>query len=223
MVRAAEASDLDILAITDHLWEPYQHPDWLEAARSSIREAMPKIPVLLGVELTGTRTGKVEVCEELRRSVDLVLCEHPLPSSSEGGVSEYLERVKEGIEYVVSIPKVDVLVHPLNLGRSGVVKDFRYLSRDFLDEVASIIGGSGVIVEVMSQMYWWFPFMTVSSFTEAYTGFIKLCRHHGARFSIGSDAHSACGVGNIRWALKVLEKAGVTLDEIWLPSQSARR
>ena len=69
----------------------------------------------------------------------------------------------------------------------------------------------------MSQMYWWYPRMSITAFTDAYVEFIRLCKHHGASFSIGSDAHSACGVGNTRWALKVLERAGVTCDEIWLP------
>lgn len=217
MVRAAEANDLRLLAITDHLWRPFRVAEWLRKARAEIEDLETGVEVLLGVELTGTRVGEVSVSRELRRCTEIIICEHPIPQWSGGGIEEYLELVKRGVEYVVSVSGIDVLAHPLNLGRAGVVKDFRHLRKEFLSEVAQIIASSGVVVEVMSQMYWWYPQMPVDAFTDAYVNFVRICKHYGISFSIGSDAHSACGVGNTRWSLKVLDRAGVSSDEIWLP------
>ncbi|RLE84380.1 MAG: hypothetical protein DRJ67_10645 [Thermoprotei archaeon] len=216
VVRAAEANELEGLAITDHVYDPSQRVEWLEKAAEELSRAEPRIGVVLGVEVTKVGLSGLSIGEWLRRRAGIIVCEHPVPARARC-LREYLELVLRGVELVVTTPGVDVLAHPLNLGRAGVVEDFRVLGREFLDEVARLVAGAGVAVEVMSQMYWWYPRMSITAFTDAYVEFIRLCKHHGASFSIGSDAHSACGVGNTRWALKVLERAGVTCDEIWLP------
>ncbi len=215
-IRAAEANDLEVLAITDHVWT-HESIQWLDKARLEVSRESVGIKVLLGVEVTNPQSDLHTIIMKLKSKVDIILCEHPLPKGITGDRKEYLEEVRRGIEYIVSIPGIDILAHPLNLDRSGLIRDFRRLGKDFLDEVGYTLAGSSVKVEVMSQMYWWFPYMSVAKFTEAYATFVRICKHHGVLFTIGSDAHSACGVGNIRWSLKVLKKAGVSLDQIWTP------
>ena len=59
--------------------------------------------------------------------------------------------------------------------------------------------------------------MNVYKFTEAYAEFIKICLKKGCKFSVGSDAHSAGAVGNIKWSLKVFNKVGITLSDLFIP------
>ncbi|RLF16398.1 MAG: hypothetical protein DRJ66_03140 [Thermoprotei archaeon] len=220
MVRAAAANDLYMIAITDHLFRPFMRPEWLDKAREEIEEAMNKygIHVLYGVEITKPLIEDLSKPIPVTKEVQLVVCEHPVPDHIRDR-RRFLEYVLEGIKRISLNENIDVLAHPLNLGRSNVIHDFREIERDFLVEIARVLADSNIVVEVMSQMYWWYPHMSISSFTEHYVEFIKLCKHHGVLFTIGSDAHSVCGVGNVYWSLKVLKRAGVSPDEIWMPEE----
>ncbi|MCD6357733.1 MAG: PHP domain-containing protein, partial [Thermoproteales archaeon] len=52
VVRAAEANELEGLAITDHVYDPSQRVEWLEKAAEELSRAEPRIGVVLGVEVT---------------------------------------------------------------------------------------------------------------------------------------------------------------------------
>ncbi|MCD6095606.1 MAG: PHP domain-containing protein [Thermoprotei archaeon] len=223
MIRAAEANDLEVIAITDHIFCPIKRPTWLDTAIREVNKAKENasLKVLLGVEITRPSIRDLTKKFPLPASIEHIVCEHPIPS----GIKDkkvFLREVIEGIRHIASNDQVNVLAHPLNLGRSGVIGNFKDISKDVLEEVARILADSHVVMEIMSQMYWWYPYMDISTFTEAYTEFIRICKHHGVIFTIGSDAHSVCGVGNTYWSIKVLSRAGVTPDEIWIPDEGLR-
>ncbi len=214
-IRVAEALELEVLAITDHVFRAEDFT-WLDELKNIIRVANSSVKVLAGAEVHIRRDGTFPLSQDELSLLDLVVAESYVPRETNLNLTkrEFLEIVEVSIEHICKNKLVDVLAHPLHLGRTIWLKDFREIGEDFLDNIASILADSHVAVEVMNQMYWWYPEMTVSDFTEAYTDFIRKCQKKGCRFSIGSDAHSAGAVGNIAWSLKVLEKANVSEEDI---------
>ena len=214
-IRSAEANGLEVLGITDHV---YRKDDltWLDELRKIIRDSESTVRVLAGAEVCANRDGSLPLDSDTLSKLDIVIGEIYIPRKAVPSLTrrKFLEIVRISLEKLTENRYVDIIAHPLNLGRSPWIRDFRKLSKDFLDDIASVFANGNVAVEVMNQMYWWFPNMKVADFTDAYSKFIRLCLKKGCKFSVGSDAHSAGAVGNLTWSIKVLEKAGVTEEDL---------
>ena len=46
---------------------------------------------------------------------------------------------------------------------------------------------------------------------------VKKCLKEGVKLSMGSDAHRASDVGNIKYPLTLLSRLGAGLDDLYLP------
>ena len=112
-------------------------------------------------------------------------------------------------------PEIDILAHPLNLGRFVQFKSFGDIDPWLLDHLIEEARKGHKCLEVMSGMSWWFPNSKVDEFTREYSSFIRKAFEEGLRFSIGSDAHCVHGVGNTRWSHKVLNEVGATAVDIF--------
>jgi len=214
-IRSAEACGLEILGITDHVFRAEDFI-WLDDLRNIIRKTNSSVKVLAGAEVHIKKDGTLPLSSDSLSKLDIVIGESYVPKEWNSSLTrmKFLEIVGESIKKLAENKFIDIIAHPLHLGRTRWIRDFRDLDKDFLEDITSALANSHVAVEVMSQMYWWYPDMRISDFTKAYIGFIKLCSKKGCRFSVGSDAHSAGAVGNIIWSLKVLEKAGVTEEDL---------
>ncbi len=61
--------------------------------------------------------------------------------------------------------------------------------------------------------------MLPERFAAGFGEIVRMFAAAGARFSLGSDAHSLCGVGNLGWALKVARDCRVAahvIRPVWL-------
>lgn len=214
-IRSAEAYGLEVLGITDHVHKK-EDLTWLDELRKIIKESESAVRVLAGAEVRTKRDGSLPLDSSTLSKLDIVIGEIyiPMGKSPSGTLKDFLEMVQESLKRLVENRHVDIIAHPLNLGRTPWIRDFRKLSKDFLDDIASAFADGKAAVEVMNQMFWWYPDMKVADFTDAYSEFIRLCLKKGCRFSVGSDAHSAGAVGNLAWSIRVLEKAGVTKEDL---------
>ncbi len=225
MVRAAEAAQLHVYAITDHLlegdrlWKGDAPVDALIDAVDAVR-GETSVTLLVGVE--GTiygPDGAVSVDEALASRLDLVLVDFGFrtarvfadaPASKKQLIRNALNAVIRACQH----PWVDVIAHPFNLGRCQPAVDLRELPASGLDEAAAAFAETGTIFEVMTQMHFWFPGMTVADLTAAYADLVARFAAAGVRFSVGSDAHRTGSVGNLIWPRVVLERAGVPASRL---------
>jgi len=102
-----------------------------------------------------------------------------------------------------------IYAHPLNFGRLRNDIRLRDLDRTRLKELAYAFAGRGHIFEIMNNIWYWYPAMKPDRFTGEYMEIIAIFADAGVLFSLGSDAHSLCGVGNLGWALKMVRSCHV--------------
>ena len=215
MIRQAETNGLDAVAITDH----YHKIGNLSQYVNEIKEEAENfsIRVLVGVEIHPIEDFTLPVVGKRTHGIDLILAD-PL-----GEASSYLNQLdKERIlEYFAKMyksicenPEVDIIAHPLNLGRFEEIRSFSDIDPWLLEHIIKEARKGGKFLEVMSGMSWWYPRSRVDLFTREYSAFIKEALDGGVKFSIGSDAHCVHGVGNISWSRKVLWEVGATRNDI---------
>jgi len=109
---------------------------------------------------------------------------------------------------------VDAIAHPLNLGRFPAVLSPVDFDASALIEMATAFEETGTAFEIMNQLPWWFPDHSVPRITAEYADVLRLFARFGVRFVVGSDAHSCCGVGNLRWCERVMEAAGIAREQL---------
>lgn len=201
MVRSAEAAELKVLGTTDHLFEKGETlgegPGRVDDLLRDIEMLRPctELTILAGVEGTILNLeGEVSVRPEVARKLDLVIVDFSgrtegvfrnAPSSR----NELIENTVQALVRACAHPVVDVIGHPLNLGRCTPAIDLSEIPRSALQEVADAFVRNRVAFEVMSQMQFWFPEMSVARMTEEYTEIVRLCCERGVMFSVSSDAH----------------------------------
>jgi len=63
--------------------------------------------------------------------------------------------------------------------------------------------------EIMNNIWWWFPEIHPKEFTAQYLKLVKIFADVGVKFSVGSDAHSTGGVGNLIWCRYIIKEARI--------------
>lgn len=223
-VRAAECAGLEALAITDHMFEPgrLRAGATLEAYLLAIEAAQrcSSVRLLRGVETTALDAdGVAGIDDATAARLDIVLCD--LGGMTRGVFSDapvreadFLDALRRCMVGVCADPRVHVLAHPFNVGRlkRGLAPDS--LPTALVDEVCAAAAAHHTAFEVINDVPWWFPEVPVDRVTHAYAGIVARAVEHGCRISVGSDAHSHQGIGNMRWIGRVLALAAVPPERL---------
>lgn len=215
MIRQAETNGLEAIAITDHYHEIKNLPGYVNEIREEAKNF--SIRVLVGLEIHPTENLTLSTIGKETHDIDLVLAD-PLGKTSSNlnqlNKKEILEYFADMHERICRNPEVDIIAHPLNLGRFKAIKLFSDIDSWLLEHLIKEAKKGGKILEVMSGMSWWYPKSRIDQFTQEYSAFIKKALDEGLKFSIGSDTHCVHGVGNISWSHNVLKKIGATGNDV---------
>jgi histidinol phosphatase-like PHP family hydrolase len=218
-VRAAEAAGLACVAITDHFFEP---GEWFDRMLSGIDVARQRcnVRVLAGAEATIINThGEVSIGPEEAGRLEIVLADIGdrtvgIGTAAPSTKARLLDNVTTCMINACRNRLVHVIAHPFNLGRFPLQVQITDLPRTSLRSIAQAFVETGTAFELMNQMYWWFPDVPVERFTHDYAGLVALFAEEGVKFVFGSDAHSAGAVGNLRWAINLVELARIPAAQI---------
>lgn len=212
--RAAEAVGLETLVITDHIHGPV---DWFDRMLEEVEEADARcdVKVLAGAEATILNPeGEISIDEDVAARLDLVLADfggrtEGIGANPPASAQRLIANVVSAVTKACENPLVDAIAHPLNLGRFEAVLSPVDFGATPLIEMATVFVKTGTAFEIMNQMPWWFPEHSVERITAEYADLLHLFKEYGVGFVLGSDAHSAGAVGNLRWCHRVMEAAGI--------------
>jgi putative hydrolase len=218
-VRAGVIAGLECMAVTDHNWIAGLDMD---AYLQAIQEAAQDMPltVLAGVEATMLDTeGSISLSSDAAKDLQIVLVDFSgltrgVAKDPPGSQARFIENIIAALENVVANPLVDALAHPFNLGRWEAKVNPSGLPRVGLERVAEAMVRHDVAFEIMNQMPWWYPEMTVAEFEFEYAQLLQLFARAGVKFVVGSDAHSCGAVGNLRWSARMMEQAGIGRSQL---------
>ena len=87
-----------------------------------------------------------------------------------------------------------------------------------LGNLADAFVRHGKVFEIMNQMYFWHSHVPFEEFHREYMRILNIFKSEGVRFSLGSDAHSCCGVGCLYWCERVVTELGIR-NGLYLPEQ----
>ena len=177
VIAAAERQGLDVLAITDHgpghgsgITEGQARATKEEAARL---QPAYRVRVLVGIEAEILPTGEVYLAD--REGLDLVLASYHAAPTEEA----YYRAVFRAMED----PRVDVLAHHAWTAgaRFGPVREHE-------ERLVETLRDNGKAIEINAKH-------CLPSWD-----FLAMCRDHGVKYTIGSDAHRVADVGSVAWA-----------------------
>ena len=213
-IQAGVIAGLECMAITDHNWiTTLDMGGYLEAIREGERDQ--PITVLAGVEATILDTeGQISLNDDNARGLQIVLVDF---SGATRGIAQnppvseqrLVENVIAALENAAANPLVDAIAHPFNLGRWEAKLNPSNLPMVALRNVAEAMVKHDVAFEIMNQMPWWYPEMSVAEFEHEYAQLLRVFAHEGVKFIVGSDAHSCGAVGNLRWCQKMMVEANI--------------
>lgn len=224
MLQSAESYGMAGMVFTDHafsdveaerLWTNY-HSNHLPAS---------KVKILFGTETTvADLSGKPVVSADILRKFDLVLMD------CNGILFRQLAELKapENIASVFcntlinacSIPEITILAHPLNCGLPPLNLSLERFTNEMLGNLADAFVRHGKVFEIMNQMYYWHTTTSFEQFHSEYSRIVQIMKEAGVRFSLGSDSHSCCGIGNFSWAHRIVEEQKLYSD-FFLPEAFA--
>jgi histidinol phosphatase-like PHP family hydrolase len=78
------------------------------------------------------------------------------------------------------------------------------------DRIVEALAETGVALEISSR------------YRLPHDRLLRKAKQAGARFSLGSDAHHRGQVGNLDWAVRAAETAGITDADLFIPEMSLR-
>lgn len=220
MLRAAESYGMEGMAFSDHTFSDEEAEKLLAAYRSS---ALPDSGVKL---LYATETavadpsGKPAVSRELLRKFDLVLmdCNGILFRQMQGcsDKRELAGKLCEILSRACRAPEVKIMAHPFNFGLAPLNVPLELFTDEMVGTVAGEFVKNRKIFEIMNQMYFWHTTTSFEHFHREYSRIVGIMKRAGVRFSLGSDTHSCCGIGNFLWSRRIVEEQGLT-DRLFLP------
>lgn len=152
------------------------------------------------------------MADEVAASLDYVLLE---PAMSDlrnvpGGKRKTIAAAMRMLARSAASARGAIYAHPFNFGRLRDDIAPRDLDRHWLRDLARTFAERGHVFEIMNNIWYWYPRMDLARFAIEYGEIVRLFADAGVKFSLGSDAHSLCGVGNLGWALKMARSCRVT-------------
>jgi DNA polymerase (family 10) len=219
-VRAAEAAGLRCLAITDHF---YRQPEadleaWVRAIAQA--DAASHVTVVPGVEAIILDTdGDLSLTRDDARLLRWVIADFGTRTTGIGSavsafLGTYLANVERAMVNAARNPLLDAVAHPFHLGRWEACLNPEDLPDDMLRRIAEAMATEECAFEVSNQAYWWHPDVSVDEYLEQMARVLRIFSEAGVLFTVGSDAHSVCGVGNLGFALRLLAAGGIGRDQL---------
>jgi len=226
VLRDGQAMDLEIMAITDHYHHLAQGKGKLDAYVDKIAKLRDNYSprILIGVEVQmDNQNGEIKLNTNERGKLDIVLVElmgtlvfglkdDPLWKREKSSKKQLIETVFASYINICQNPLIDVIAHPFNLGRLNADYSFSLadIPYSLLCELAQNMAKHKKAFEIQSQFYYWYPKIKIEKITSDYIKIIRLFASNGVKFSVGSDAHSCGTIGNLYWAKKVINGAGLS-------------
>ena len=227
--RQAEACGLEAVVIADHI---HEEPAWLDAMLAEVEtaDAACDVKVLAGAEgVILNPEGEISIPDEVANRLDFVLVDfggltEGIAANPPASANQFIDNVVSAVTKACENPSVDAIAHPLNLGRfQAALSPVDFPATPLID-MATTFARTRTAFEIMNQMPWWFPSLTVRRITAEYADVLRVFRRYGVEFVVGSDAHSCGAVGNLGWCRRVMEIAGIEAsDLIDIPLAGERR
>jgi len=215
-VKLARAKKLEMFAITDHYSEFCDRPKRMPKGQLKVYlETLASHDVIRGVEADILPDG-VSISKKTTGLFDLVL----------GGLHNLRDRVFWGDDRPIWNPRVfvedvrvtlikaiesdllDVLVHPTWLPEDIRPQTKHLISKDWIESIVDASSDHQVAIEISGA--WKVP-------DEL---FVAQCLRHGVKLSIGSDAHTPSGIGDVGYAVDLLRRVGAPSESVFLPDQT---
>ena len=200
MARAAQASGLGYLAITDHSRALVMTGGLDEDAAlrhaAAIREVNDRLDgftVLAGIECDIRPDGTMDLSHDCLAQLDIVI------ASLHSALTQEPQQMTDRLLKAIECPWVDVVGHPL--GRMLLKREAH---RGDMLRVFDAAASAGVALEINAQ-----PHRLDLDDLHA-----REARARGARLIISSDAHSTMELGTLRWGVVVARRAWLTADDV---------
>lgn len=117
----------------------------------------------------------------------------------------FVENMRVVIIEAMESKVIDVIAHLTWLPEDIRGMASSLITDDWVDSVVRTAASLGVAIEINGS--WTVPDEQV----------VKKCLKEGVKLSMGSDAHRASDVGNIKYPLTLLSRLGAGLDDLYLP------
>jgi DNA polymerase (family 10) len=200
MARAAQASGLRYLAITDHS-RALAMANGLDeqaalthaAAVRAINARLDGFTLLAGIECDIRPDGTMDLSHDCLAELDIVI------ASLHSALNQEPEQMTDRLLKAIECPWVDVIGHPM--GRMLLRRDAH---RGDMGRVFDAAAAAGVALEINAQ-----PHRLDLDEVRA-----REARARGVRLTIDSDAHSTTELGALRWGVTVARRAWLTADDI---------
>jgi DNA polymerase (family 10) len=200
MARAAQASGLRYLAITDHSRALAMANGLDEAAAlrhaaevRALNARLDGFTLLAGIECDIRPDGTMDLAEDCLAQLDIVIASLHLALNQDA--DQMTDRLLKAIE----CPWVDVIGHPM--GRMLLKRDAH---RGDMARVFGAAAAAGVALEINAQPH-------RLDLDDAHA---REARARGVRLLIDSDAHSTTELGALRWGVTVARRAWLTADDV---------
>ncbi|MCF6175814.1 MAG: hypothetical protein L3J71_08610 [Victivallaceae bacterium] len=225
--RMAEALQLDLMACTDHLaidnGDSYQNGKPVDEMVDIVNSHQAKLPFTL---LTGaeaeilTTQGEVMISEATYHKLDFVIAHalkvEDLYRNPPAKKSVFIDNHIATYINVAHHPLVDCIGHPFNFGR--LKTDFQIAIADFPDDLiqqmAVAMQTTDTLFDMMNEVWWWYPDVAIKDFEIQYKRIIRISAQVGVKFVTSSDSHMHQGIGNVGWAVRMLQECAVPETQI---------
>ena len=200
MARAALASGLEYLAITDHS-QALAMANGLDEHRAlaharhirTIDERVDGITLLAGIECDILADGSLDLSTDCLAQLDLVI------ASVHSSFGQEEARMTDRLIRAIESPVVDVVGHPT--GRLLLRRDPYKVN---IEAVVDAAARTGVALEVNSQMHR----LDLSDIHA------RLALERGVKLVICTDAHAPAGFDLLRWGITVARRAWAERDDV---------
>ena len=221
MVNAARANGIRGFVLADHVFSPEQAEKLLGEYAKLDRSSFP-VNFLFGCETAVAGTdGRLCAPPEMLRKFEIVLVDcnqilfNILADSEQS--SDALYDILCGIMIeVCRSSEVKIFAHPFNFGLAPLKLPLEGFTDERVGRVAEAFAKNGKIFEIMNQMYFWHTTTSFEHFHAEYSRIIGIMKQAGVHFSLGSDAHSCCGIGNLPLCRRVVKEQGLS-EMLFLP------
>ena len=214
VVKIAQKKGLTLYAITDHYSEFQALPRRMpkeQLGRYLEQVRMHGCPVV-GVEAEILADG-ISISPAQASLCDLVLGGlHSLHDTFFWGGSHpiwnpqaFVEDIRITLIKAMESNLLDVLVHPTWLPEEIRSQTHRLLGKEWIRSIVSTALEHHVAIELSGA--WHVPDKP----------FVQECLRQGVQLSVGSDAHSAAMIGNVRYALHLLKELDALLEMMFVP------
>ncbi len=200
LALACRDAGYEYIGITDHsqaaAYAGGLRPDDLARQSDEIDEVnrrLEGIRVLKGVEADILQDGRIDFDEEILARLDFVIAS--IHTRFNMGPREMTARVLAAMDN----PHLTIIGHPT--GRLLLSRDPYGLDLDAVIEKAA---AAGVALEINAD-----PHRLDLDWRHA-----RSAMEHGVRLSIGADAHSVPGIGNVSYGIDVARKAWLGPDDV---------